>query len=138
MLPTFRALSPRHAMWLLTLPDNQLKLDEIRYRDLLLQQNSALPRLYALIQSFKSLLTQRAADELQAWIREAQASGIHALQQFARGLTQDFTAVKAAFSLDWSSGQVEGQVNRLKFIKRQMCGRAHFDLLKKRVLYQIE
>ena len=54
---------------------------------------------------------------------------------FATHLKQDYDAVKAALSLPWSNGQVEGQIHRLKLIKRQMYGRAHFDLLRKRVLY---
>jgi transposase len=56
------------------------------------------------------------------------------LKNFAKGLQQDYDAVKAAVSLKWSNGQVEGQVNRLKNIKRQMYGRAGFELLRKRVL----
>ena len=56
------------------------------------------------------------------------------LASFADGLKQDYKAVRAAFELDWSNGQVEGQVNRLKLIKRQMYGRAGFELLRTRVL----
>ena len=137
VLPAFQALSPRQAMWVLTLPTQQLKADEIRYRDLLLEHVPDLPKLYALVQGFSVLLKAQAAEALDTWLGEAQASGLHALKQFARGLIQDYAAVKAAFALGWSSGQVEGQVNRLKFIKRQMYGRAKFDLLKQRILYQI-
>ena len=57
------------------------------------------------------------------------------LQGFVSGIHQDYAAVHAAFTLPWSNGQVEGQVNRLKVIKRQMYGRAKFDLLRQRVLY---
>ena len=57
-------------------------------------------------------------------------------ENFAKGLKRDNEAVKNAPSEKWSNGQVEGQVNRLKFIKRQMYGRANFDLLKARFLYQ--
>jgi transposase len=56
------------------------------------------------------------------------------LKQFAKGLKQDLAAVTNVLSLPWSNGQTEGQVNRLKLIKRQMYGRASFDLLRKRVL----
>ena len=56
------------------------------------------------------------------------------LQNFAWGLRQDYAAVRAALAYDWSNGQVEGQVNRLKTIKHQMYGRANFDLLRQRVL----
>ncbi len=62
------------------------------------------------------------------------ASVCEALKQFAKGIKQDLAAVTNALSLPWSNGQTEGQVNRLKLIKRQMYGRANFDLLRKRVL----
>ena len=71
---------------------------------------------------------------LNRWIKMALESGIPSLKNFAKGLQQDYDAVKAAVSLKWSNGQVEGQVNRLKNIKRQMYGRASFKLLRKRVL----
>ena len=54
--------------------------------------------------------------------------------RFAYGLQKDISAVTAAVDADWSNGQVEGQVNRLKAIKRQMYGRAGFELLRARVL----
>jgi transposase len=59
------------------------------------------------------------------------------LQSRANGLLSDEQAVRHALSLEWSNGQVEGQVNRLKTIKRQMYGRANFDLLRARVLHQV-
>jgi transposase len=49
-------------------------------------------------------------------------------------LRKDYAAVKAALTYEWSQGQVEGQVNRLKLIKREMYGRANFDLLRKKVI----
>ena len=68
------------------------------------------------------------------WIDNASHSGIVTLKSFANGVKKDLGAVRAAMTLEWSNGQVEGQVNRLKLIKRQMYGRANFDLLRKRVL----
>jgi transposase len=59
---------------------------------------------------------------------------VRALTTFAAGLRQDGAAVRAALTLPWSSGQAEGQINRLKFLKRQMYGRASFELLRRRVL----
>ena len=61
-------------------------------------------------------------------------SGVSVLVSFAKGIKQDIAAVMNALSLPWSNGQTEGQVNRLKLIKRQMYGRANFDLLRKRVI----
>jgi transposase len=57
------------------------------------------------------------------------------IEGFAEALSKDHEAVKAALTHKWSSGQTEGQINRLKFIKRQMYGRANFELLKARFLY---
>jgi transposase len=68
------------------------------------------------------------------WIRTATQSGIGPLVRFAYGLRKDFNAVIAAVETSWSNGQTEGQINRLKAIKRQMYGRAGFHLLRARVL----
>ena len=73
---------------------------------------------------------------LDDWLRKAESSSIAEMKSFARGLSQDKSAVQAAVEYEWSQGQVEGQVNRLKLIKRQMYGRASFDLLKARIIYQ--
>ena len=73
-------------------------------------------------------------EELTGWLREADQSDLPEIVAFARGFLQDEAAVRAAIRNPWSNGQVEGQVNRLKTLKRQMYGRANFDLLKRRVL----
>jgi transposase len=57
------------------------------------------------------------------------------LRSFAASIQQDYDAVHAALREEWSSGQVEGHVTRVKFIKRRMYGRAHFDLLRQHILY---
>jgi transposase len=75
---------------------------------------------------------ERDADGLAPWQDEAQATG---LRGFARGLLGDIDAVRAALTLPWSNGPAEGQINRLKLLKRQMYGRAKFDLLRSRVLH---
>ena len=72
-------------------------------------------------------------DPFDGWRREAE---VRALSPFAAGIRRDEDAVRAALSEPWSSGQVEGQVNRLKAIKRTMYGRAGFELLRARVLGQ--
>ena len=75
------------------------------------------------------------AAELDAWQAEARACGVAAVETFAAGLEQDGAAVRAALTETWSSGQAEGQINRLKLLKRQSHGRAGFDLLRRRVLF---
>ena len=67
-------------------------------------------------------------------MNSARACGVAAIETFAAGLEQDGAAVRAALTESWSSGQAEGQVNRLKLLKRQSYGRAGFDLLRRRVL----
>src|SRR4051812_29294298 len=75
-----------------------------------------------------------ALRELNTWLADARRSGVRAVETFAAGLEQDGAAIRAALTTPWSSGQAEGQITRLKLIKRQMYGRASFDLLRQRVL----
>lgn len=63
-------------------------------------------------------------------------SEVEGFDTFTTGLRQDYAAVRAALTEPWSNGQADGQINRLKMIKRQMYGRASFNLLRKRVLYR--
>lgn len=83
---------------------------------------------------FHALLRERRADLLDQWLKQVNASGIQTLKNFARGIQRDKQAVEGAMSTDWSNGQTEGQVNRLKLVKRDMFGRASFELLRKRIL----
>ena len=77
-------------------------------------------------------MRERDADGLAPWLDRARATG---LRGFVQGLSSDIDAVRAALSLPWSNGHAEGQINRLKLLKRQMYGRANFDLLRSRVLH---
>ena len=82
------------------------------------------------------MVREKKADNYEEWQTEAQSKSLTEFENFAKGLRRDNEAVKNALSEQWSNGQVEGQVNRLKFIKRAMYGRGNFDLLKARVLHQ--
>jgi transposase len=97
-------------------------------------QDEQLKTMYNRVHSFKDMLLEKNTDAFDAWLDEAEASKITILQTFIHGLRLDYDAVKAAMNSVWSNGQVEGQVNKLKLIKRQMYGRASFELLRKRVL----
>ncbi len=88
-----------------------------------------------LTQAFAGLVRDRHAEHLDGWLEQASASAAAPFRNFAASLRRDYTAVRAGVSLAWSSGQVEGQINRLKMIKRMMFGRAKLDLLRQRVLY---
>ncbi len=72
---------------------------------------------------------------LDAWLHAAQASRLPEFRQLAAGLAHDKAEVMAALQYPWSNGPVEGHINRLKLVKRQMYGRANFDLLRQRVLH---
>jgi transposase len=88
--------------------------------------------------AFFAMVRDHCADALDAWMDAARASGIVELTGVATGLSRDRAAVAAALSSEWSNGQVEGQVNRLKFLKRSMYGRGGFDLFKARVLHRAD
>jgi transposase len=77
---------------------------------------------------------ERHGLHLDTWIAAAADCGIAQLEAFADGLTMDYDAVRNGMTLAWSSGAVEGNVNRIKTINRTMYGRANFDLLRRRVL----
>lgn len=91
---------------------------------------------HGLVQDFAAIVRQREEGALAGWVAVATASRLPDLMSLAAGLLRDWAAVRAALIEPWSSGQVEGQVNRLKVLKRQMYGRANVDLLRKRVLYR--
>ena len=83
---------------------------------------------------FRAVLNSKDSNQLNHWNQTAKLSGIGHIVRFAFGLQKDMAAVSAAVESPWSNGQVEGQINRLKTIKRQMYGRAGLPLLKARVL----
>ncbi len=84
--------------------------------------------------AFAKILTGLHGDRLDNWITAVEADDQPDLHSFARGLKHDHAAVLNGLTLTWNSGIVEGNVNRLKMLKRQMYGRATFALLRKRVL----
>jgi transposase len=137
-LERFRKPSPHHsarqlAWWFMK--DRKRLQDEARTQlKALFAENQKLEEIYWLTQAFRSMLSSHAPELLDAWLVKMETCEVKKLQNFAFGLRQDYDAVKAALSSEWSNGQVEGQVNRLKSIKHQMYGRANFDLLRQRVL----
>jgi len=85
-----------------------------------------------LAQGFAPLLRARQPERLEVWLQQAATSSLAAFQRVAKSFQRDYAAVKAGRTLRWSSGPVEGHINRLKMLKRQMFGRAHLDLLSRR------
>lgn len=104
---------------------------------LLKQQHPNLNLAIELAQSFADLVRQKQSDKLEEWYERVESSQIKAFIGFAKSLKEDWAAVKNGVTLSWSNGQVEGQINRLKMLKRQMYGRASHELLKKRFLCNI-
>ncbi len=127
--------TPRQVCWLLLKPLDALTDDERAYLTRLALRCAQVTRAAALVAAFGAVLREREVDGLSRWLREVEVSGIKDLQAFARSIVLDRAAVEAAIRLDWSNGQVEGQVNRLKLTKRAMYGRASFELLRRRVLH---
>lgn len=115
-------------------PPKQLTSEQQRYLDLLSEQDAAVAALYQLTDSFAMMVRERCGAALDGWLEESQASGFAPLRRFAAGLRRDLDAVRAGLSEPWSNGQTEGQIHRLKLLKRQMYGRAGFALLRNRVL----
>jgi transposase len=87
-----------------------------------------------LAMQFRGVLRSGTTERLDAWLTDARASGIYAMQRFAKTIHQDLEAVRNAVSEPWSNGQTEGQINKLKTLKRAMYGRAGVDLLRARMM----
>ena len=141
-LPPQRASNPRpHAptphtlTWLVLKRPERLDGDEQAQLQAVQQVEPKLAEVVMLAQEFAVMVRERAAERLDGWLERVASSGVGALKSFASGIRRDYAAVHAGLSLPYSNGVVEGNVNRLKYVKRQMYGRANFDLLRKRVLY---
>ena len=133
--PKRQRLSSRQASWLFVLPKEKLTPAQQRQLEQMCHGSRELSSAYELSQDFLGMLRERRAQDLKDWIKAAKSSHVTELKSFAKSVQQDYSAIYAACSLPWSQGQVEGQINRLKCLKRQMYGRARFDLLRLRVLH---
>jgi transposase len=101
-----------------------------------LQQHTELTHVQQLVQQGVTMIRQRQADALDAWLQACRASASVELRNCAEWLQRDYAAVHAALRLPWSTGPVEGHINRLKLIKRSGYGRMQLELLRQRVLYE--
>jgi transposase len=100
-----------------------------------LQQHDELRQVAALVRQGTMMIREQQVDGLESWLQACQASASAELRNCAEWLRRDYAAVHAALRLPWSTGPVEGQINRLKLIKRSGYGRMKLDLLRQRVLY---
>jgi transposase len=119
--------------WILRRPDTLDPEEQTRLQDVL----ARCPQLDAAsghVVAFAEMLTGLHGDRLNGWIAAVDADDLPGLHSFTSGLRRDYQAVVNGLSLPYSSGAVEGNVNRIKMLKRQMYGRASLELLRKRVL----
>jgi len=133
-LHTFTAST---AVWLFV--RDKKSLDEIEQEDLatFCQASPTLKRTYDLVQDFMQMVRKREGYRLDAWLERIAASDLTELQSFAAGVEKDKAAVKAGLTWSINNAQVEGQVTKLKLLKRTMYGKAGFPLLRQRVLHAV-
>lgn len=129
-----QAFSVRRIVWLaLARPEKrtQEQTQEVTRASLL---HPEVTTALTLAQSFVKMMQERNVKELPAWLASAQSSSLQEFRQFAHGLERDRGAVEAALCRSERNGQTEGQITRLKSMKRSMYGRGSFVLLRQRVL----
>jgi transposase len=131
---TGRVISSLTAAALCVKPRGPMTARQVVTVDALKATSPEFTAMRRLAMRFRGLLRGGTVDELDAWLIAARASGIYGMQRFARTIRQDIEAVRNAVSEPWSNGQTEGQINKLKTLKRAMYGRASVDLLRARMM----
>jgi transposase len=126
--------SARAVSFVMVCPAAKRSREAQTYLDQLCQIDADIGRAHGLTHAFLAMVRGRRGADLHAWRAEAVSSGIAELARFARGLQDDVSAVTAGLSWAWSNGVTEGQIHRLKLLKRQGYGRSGFALLRSRVL----
>ncbi len=132
--PQSPPFTPRQAAYLVVLKPDNRQAEETDLLKRVVQQHPDLSRLIELADEFLQLLRQRRADDFDDWLIKAANCALKPLQTFAKGLLDDYAAVKASLMTEFSNGPVEGLNNKLKMLKRQMYGRANLELLAKRFI----
>jgi transposase len=130
-----RPPAARSVVWWVIREASDLKAEERAYLDRLCGLSEPIKQVFNLAGTFLKMVRERQADGLPRWLEAASQCGAPELRSLAKSLRGDLAAVTAALSLPWSNGPTEGNVHRLKMIKRQMYGRAGFELLRRRVLH---
>ena len=126
-------IAPKHAAILTACAPDKLVPDQQVRLDRLAAQGPDILSLRRIAWSFREVLAEKNGSALMRWIQTTKGCRFGPLVRFAYGLQKDLAAVTAAVETSWSNGQVEGQINRLKAIKRQMYGRAGFAYLRARI-----
>nr|BCD33701.1 ISL3 family transposase [Streptomyces violaceusniger] len=119
--------------WILSRPESLTEIEQLRLK-VVLANCPELDALTGHVRSFAQMLTERQGERLPEWLHAVRQDDLPSLHTLAAGIDRDRDAVIAGLTLPWNSGVVEGHVNRIKMLKRQMFGRAGFQLPRKRVL----
>jgi transposase len=130
--PTVQGVTPRQATWLVLRQPDHLTAEEQALLARVRQVHPACAQAIALAHGFAQLLRARQPGTLDTWLQQAATSALVVFRRLAKSFQRDYAAVKAGVTLPWSSGPVEGHINRLKMLKRHMFGRTRLDLLSRR------
>jgi len=128
--------SARHATWLFLRKLSDLDEKEQEELCLIREASPRAEAAYQLVTACMQMLREQTGEHLEDWLDKVRQSQLVELEPFVAGIRRDRAAILAGLSLPWNNGPLEGQVNRLKLIKKSMYGRAKFDLLRLRVLHQ--
>lgn len=127
--------APKTVLWWLLKAEEDRQPEESDYIMELTKLSPGIKTAQELVHEFQQMIRDREGGKLDDWRRAVKESGLKEILSFAEGLQKDEAAVRAALTYRWSNGPVEGHINRLKMLKRQMFGRAKLDLLRARMLY---
>lgn len=125
----------RQLVWYVLRRDDTVTEEEVETVARLRAAHSDVAHAVEFAQAFAAMVRKRDRETSEAWLWRVANSNLPALRSFAAGIQRDKAAVLAGLTLEWSQGQVERQITRLKLIKRSTYGRANFDVLRQRVLY---
>ena len=135
-LKTFRIPTAREIKWWLLGNKPPKNEGNLNFLELLKQRQPEIIQAVEQIREFQKILKKGTEDDYEKWKQKVKEEGSAEMKNFVFRLSKDEQSVKGAITTEWSNGQVEGQVNRLKLIKRQMYGRANFEVLKAKVLFE--
>ena len=127
-------VSPIVAAALCVKPRGLLTATQVAQVDAFKAISPAFATMRALAMRFRGILHGGDVEKLTAWLHDADRSALYGIRRFVHTLRQDLPAVRNAITETWSNGQAEGQINRLKMLKRAMYGRAGIDLLRARMI----
>lgn len=132
--PKERPLTPRNAVWQVLQREEKRDEATVQRVEKLQQAHAELDEAITLTEAFATLIRKRDCAALDLWLDQAASSTLKSFRNFALSLRRDYGAVRAGVEQNWSTGPVEGTINKLKMVKRTMFGRAGFALLQRRIL----